>query len=444
MDITEKAKQFAIEAHMGQVRKSEPDKPMVMHPIGVANILKEYTYDDEVIAAGFLHDVVEDTQYTIEDIEKNFGQSIAVLVKGASEPDKSLSWEERKLHTINETKTLPLKNKLVICADKIHNLEDLMIKFNKSGNRDFSAFKRGEEQQRWYYTNIYKSLIYNEDANLPIFIRLKNVIDIIFNKKEDLYLKNIIFPDNLEYYEELKRLHAQKQELLKLKAIETLDKPFVIEFSGTPRTGKTTTINNLNDFFKKGGLKTIVIPELTTSDYYKNYLKPLFNKMDIWERNKRIMEETYHQIEEKISANVDIVLIDRSINDRLIWNYRLYKQGIITKEDFSNSLLKYRQLSQKFIDFLVITYANPITSLRRDYNSSLALEPRSFNNLENITELYQCISEIQKELQENVEDSLIIDTTNISTNDTSINIANNVMPLIRRRYINNFKDKIGY
>lgn len=156
------------------------------------------------------------------------------------------------------------------------------------------------------------------------------------------------------------------------------------------------------------------------------------------------MEETYHQIEEKISANVDIILIDRSINDRLIWNYRLYKQGIITKEDFSNSLLKYRQLSQKLIDFLVITYANPITSLRRDYNSSLALEPRSFNNLENITELYQCISEIQKELQENVEDSLIIDTTNISTNDTSFNIANNVMPLIRRRYINNFKDKIGY
>lgn len=74
----------------------------------------------------------------------------------------------------------------------------------------------------------------------------------------------------------------------------------------------------------------------------------------------------------------------------------------------------------------------------------MALEPRSFNNLENITELYQCILEIQKELQENVEDSLIIDTTNISTNDTSINIANNVMPLIRRRYINNFKDKIGY
>ena len=69
--------------------------------------------------------------------------------------------------------------------------------------------------------------------------------------------------------------------MLKLKAITTSEKPFVIEFSGTPRTGKTTTINNLNDFFKKGGLKTTVIPELTTSDYYKNYLKPLLNKMDI-------------------------------------------------------------------------------------------------------------------------------------------------------------------
>ena len=50
---------------------------------------------------------------------------------GASEPDKSLSWEMRKKHTIEETRNLPLRNKLVICADKINNLEDLMLKFQK-------------------------------------------------------------------------------------------------------------------------------------------------------------------------------------------------------------------------------------------------------------------------------------------------------------------------
>ena len=172
MDIKEKAKLFAIRAHIGQVRKNEPDKPMIIHPIGVGQLLESFGYDDNVIAAGYLHDVVEDTKYTIEDIEREFGKDIATLVMGASEPDKSLPWEDRKRHAIEETRTLPFRNKLVICADKINNLEDLFLKFEKSGNRDFSAFKRGEELQEWYYRSIYESLVAGEDKDLPIFLRL--------------------------------------------------------------------------------------------------------------------------------------------------------------------------------------------------------------------------------------------------------------------------------
>jgi len=205
MNVKEKAKQFAIKAHMGQVRKNEPDKPMIMHPIGVGNLLESFGYDDNVIAAGYLHDVVEDTKYTIEDIEREFGKDIATLVMGASEPDKTLSWEERKKHTIEETRNLPIRNKLVICADKINNLEDLFLKFEKSGNRDFSAFKRGEESQKWYYTSIYESLIFGEDKNLPIFVRLKDILDKVFNKKEDLFLRDTIFVDHQEYYKKIKQ-----------------------------------------------------------------------------------------------------------------------------------------------------------------------------------------------------------------------------------------------
>ena len=64
------AKEYAINAHKGQRRKSDKEKPMVIHPIIVANILKEYGYDDKVVAAGYLHDTVEDTVTTIDDIEK--------------------------------------------------------------------------------------------------------------------------------------------------------------------------------------------------------------------------------------------------------------------------------------------------------------------------------------------------------------------------------------
>lgn len=210
MNVKEKAKLFAINAHMGQVRKSDPDKPMIIHPISVGQLLESLGYDDNVVSAGYLHDVVEDTKYTIIDIEKEFGYDIASLVIDASEPDKKLSWEERKKHTIEKTKNLPLRNKLVICADKINNLEDLFLKFEKSGIRDFSAFKKGENEQKWYYTSIYESLITNEDKNLPIFIKLKDILDKVFYQKENLFLKDTIFSDDVNYYIKLKQLHAQK------------------------------------------------------------------------------------------------------------------------------------------------------------------------------------------------------------------------------------------
>ena len=441
MDLKEKAKIFAINAHMGQLRKSEPDKPMIIHPISVAMLLEEYGYDELVVAAGYLHDVVEDTKYTIEDIKKEFGDEVANLVMGATEPDKSLSWEERKTHTIAETKKLPLRNKLIICADKINNLEDLMIKFQKSGKKDFSEFKKGEEQQKWYYTSVYESLIYEEDENLPIFKRLKNVLDIVFNEKEDLYLRDIIFDDNKEYYEKLKKLHAQKLELQKLKALSRLSTPFVIEFSGTPRTGKTTTINNLYNFFKKGGFKTTIIEEFTTSRYYKEISKPKYKDVTSTESNIGILEETTRQLEELFNSDNEIILVDRSINDRQIWNYRRYIKGEMPKKLYQEITKRYTLISRKLIDFLVITYAESLTSLKREYNTSLTLEKRNFLNIENINEYNRSIKDLQELFKKSVEDSILLDTTSMSMDDVSIEIASQIMIAMRKKYIKSFKQK---
>lgn len=380
MNVKEKAKLFAINAHMGQVRKSDPDKPMIIHPISVGQLLESLGYDDNVVSAGYLHDVVEDTKYTIIDIEKEFGYDIASLVMDASEPDKKLSWEERKKHTIEKTKNLPLRNKLVIRADKINNLGDLFLKFEKSGIRDFSAFKKGENEQKWYYTSIYESLITNEDKNLPIFIKLKDILDKVFYQKENLFLKDTIFSDDVNYYIKLKQLHAQKIELQHLKSLCSLAKPFVVEFSGTPRTGKTTTINNLYDFFKKGGFDVALIEEFTTSKYYKELLKKKFDQMNLGDGNIAILEEVYKQLKQILSQNKDIILIDRSINDRQIWNYQRFLRGDMSNDLYYINREKYSKLSKELIDFLIITYANPLISLKRDYLSSLALEQRSFLN----------------------------------------------------------------
>lgn len=441
MNIKEKAKYFAINAHLGQIRKNEPDKPMIMHPLSVGMLLESYGYDDYVVAAGYLHDVVEDTNYTIEDIEENFGSRVASLVKGASEPDKSLSWEERKKHTIEETKTLPLENKLVICADKINNLEDLMIKFQKNGKRDFSAFKRGEDKQKWYYTNVYNSLIYNEDENLPIFKRLKNVLDVVFNNKEDLYLKDTIFNDNKDYYDKLKKLHAQKVELERLRNLCKLTKPFVIEFSGTPRTGKTTTINNLYDFFKKGGFDIAIIEEFTTSKYYKEKFKQKYSDLSSSDFNIAILKEVTKQLKDIINSDREIILIDRSINDRQIWNYRRYKKGDIDLKTYEELRDKYSLISKKLIDFLVITFADSLTSIKRDYNSSLALEQRNFLNIKNIDEYNDSLNNLQELFKNSTDNYLLLDTSLMDLNDVAITVADKIMPTMRKKYIDSFKEK---
>ena len=441
INIKEKAKLFAIRAHMGQVRKSEPDKPMIMHPIGVGELLETFGYDDNVVAAGYLHDVVEDTKYTIEDIENEFGTDIASLVIGASEPDKSLSWEERKKHTIEETKKLPFRNKLVICADKINNLEDLFLKFEKEGERDFSAFKRGEEQQKWYYTGIYESLVSGEEKDLPIFSRLKDILDKVFYQKENLFLRDTIFVDNRDYYRRLKQLHAMKVELQKLKSLCSLSKPFVIEFSGTPRTGKTTTINNLYDFFKKGGFDVELIEEFTTSKYYKENLKNKFDQMNLGDSNIAIIAEVYKQLQKSLESDKDIILIDRSINDRQIWNYRRYARGDMPEEQYLTARDKYKAISKELIDFLFVTYADSMISLKRDYISSLALEKRNFLNQENIEEYNNCLSTLQGLFSESVDSILLLDTSRMELNDVSIEAASHILPAMRKRYIKSFEQK---
>lgn len=443
MNVKEKAKRFAINAHNGQVRKSEIDKPLVFHSIEVAKILEEYGLDDNVIAAGYLHDVVEDTKYNMEFIVEKFGIDIAKLVNDATEPDKSLSWEERKMHTIEIAKTLPLPSKLLICADKISNLESLLIKFNKTGKRDFSCFKRGEEKQKWYYTSIYESLIFNEDENHPMFKRLKNVIDILFYNKEDTFIKDVIFANDIKYYEQLVKFHAQKEEIKRIMNLVKMDKPFVIEFSGTPRTGKTSLIKNLEDFFKKGGFKVKVIEEFTTSKYYKEVFKPNNKNLSIWEYNVAIIEEVNKQLQEAISLDYKIILIDRSLNDRLVWNYRRYFKGDVSFEKYLEVNRKYIKISQDSIDFLIVTFADAIETLKRDYENSLALEKRRFLNYSNIYEYNEILLKMRSMFSENVNNYTFMQTTCMSKREVTIKATEQILKAIRDKYLEAFMTDIN-
>mgnify|MGYP002518235141 CR=1 FL=1 len=433
--ITEKAKSFAITAHIGQIRKSDKEKPKIIHPINVANILQEYNFDDNVIAAGYLHDVIEDTKYTKEDLLKSFGEDVVSLVLGATEEDKSLSWEERKQETITKVKTLDLRHKAVVCADKISNLEDLRIIFEINEKKDFSAFKRGFDKQKWYYTGVYDSLIYNEDEKNDMFVRLKLLIDYIFYDNKHDELEREIFSDNIEEYNKLIKFHYRKQEIYKMKSVLEKNKTYVIEFTGTPRTGKTTLMNNLYDFFKKGGFTTSTLEEFTTSKRYKKDIYPRLKNEYKSVINTEIPKYVLEDLNTEVSKNYDIILVDRSLFDRMIWMDRLYNKNGVTKEEYDNYINEYTPLIKNKINIVLGLYTDSLTSLKRDYYANISLEKRTFLNEKNINEYNNSLMNM-KELSSKININFhMFDTTNKNEREISFQVLDVILSDMRKQYI---------
>lgn len=155
--MVHKAILFAACAHEGQKRKGS-DIPYIVHPFEVAQILTSAGVGETVICAGLLHDTVEDTSVTLEDIQKEFGSDIAKMV-GIVTEEKGLSWEERKQQAIDAVNDGISKDvKMLICADKLSNLRSIKEDLKCMGDDVWSKFKRGKEKQKWYYGRMMEQL----------------------------------------------------------------------------------------------------------------------------------------------------------------------------------------------------------------------------------------------------------------------------------------------
>ena len=157
MDMIEKAIVFATKAHKNQTRKGT-DIPYITHPFATGMYLQKAKCSEAVIAAGILHDTLEDTETTFTDLVELFGVRVANLVLAASEKDKSLPWEVRKQHTIEILKDASLEEIQVIVADKLHNLKSIRNDINQNGDIIWQRFNRGKRDQHWYYASIVKAL----------------------------------------------------------------------------------------------------------------------------------------------------------------------------------------------------------------------------------------------------------------------------------------------
>ena len=152
--IQQSALRFAKDAHRGQVRRGTK-KPYVSHCMEVARILYKNGYSEECIVAGLLHDTVEDTEVTLDDIRIGFGEEVEKIVKYVTaDMSPELSWTERKVRYIKNLTDAPEESIAVASADKLHNITETFEQWLKVGDSVFLIFNAGKKEQQWYYRSL--------------------------------------------------------------------------------------------------------------------------------------------------------------------------------------------------------------------------------------------------------------------------------------------------
>lgn len=174
--------EYAAIMHRNQYRKGT-DVPYIAHPMEVLQILASNGCPIEVQIAGVLHDTVEDTDATFEDIDALFGSEIAELVKSDTE-DKSLPWTRRKEIAIENLKSHSLGAKQLICADKLSNIKSIYHDMRIVGANIWSRFKGSPSQTEWYYREIVKELAHDLNGS-KMYEELKAYVNMVFTEDFD-------------------------------------------------------------------------------------------------------------------------------------------------------------------------------------------------------------------------------------------------------------------
>ena len=184
VSILDKAIIFATQAHAGTYRKGT-QIPYILHPLEAAAIAATMTNDVEVIAAAALHDTVEDTNVSLEDITREFGARISALVASESEDKQthrpaSETWQERKQATIDHlNSTATLEENIITLSDKLSNIRAIWRDYQNVGEALWERFNQNDKAKHgWYYNSVADALI--DLKGYPAWQEYRSLVDKVF------------------------------------------------------------------------------------------------------------------------------------------------------------------------------------------------------------------------------------------------------------------------
>ena len=162
-ELLDRAIVFAVKAHHNTERRGK-GFPYIVHPLEAVEIVATITPDQELLAAAALHDTIEDTDVTVEDIRKEFGDRISNIVhaesdqeaEGVSEED---SWHARKQAAIDRLAAAPYEAKIVAMGDKLSNMRAIWRDYQQKGDELWKIFHvKDKASHEWHYRGLAASL----------------------------------------------------------------------------------------------------------------------------------------------------------------------------------------------------------------------------------------------------------------------------------------------
>ena len=184
-DLLDRAIVFAVKAHHNTERRGK-GFPYIVHPMEAVEVVATITPDQELLAAAVLHDTIEDTDVTVEQICAEFGDRVANLVHAESdrfveELSEAESWRDRKQEAIDRLAAAPHDAKIVALGDKLSNMRAIWRDYQVKGDELWKIFHvTDKELHEWHYRGLAASL--SELGDTFAYKEFVRLIDEVFEK----------------------------------------------------------------------------------------------------------------------------------------------------------------------------------------------------------------------------------------------------------------------
>lgn len=220
--LLDKAIEFAVRAHHNTERRGK-GFPYIVHPLEAVAIVATITPDQELLAAAALHDVVEDTEFTLEDLRREFGERVSWLVEmesdkfvgGMSEED---SWRDRKQAAIDRIAAAPYEAKIVAMGDKLSNMRAISRDYDEVGDKLWERFHApgGRADHEWHYRGLAQSL--SDLAGTHAFTEFAAHIEHVFGKPHPEWIDLDDYEVSGDGYTAISYNHKDGKRMMKLYA----------------------------------------------------------------------------------------------------------------------------------------------------------------------------------------------------------------------------------